>query len=46
MPTLADAERLHILCALDANAGDRGKTAVQLGIDRATLYRKLKTYGM
>jgi len=31
---------------LDLNAGNQTKTAEQLGIGSATLYRKLKKYGL
>lgn len=42
--SLRDTERELILRALDAAAGDVTRAAVQLGIHRATLYRKLKKY--
>ncbi len=42
--TLAEAERTLILATLAANDGHQGKTAAQLGIGTATLYRKLKDY--
>lgn len=38
-------EREYILAALEANAGNRTRTAEQLNIGSATLYRKLKEYG-
>jgi DNA-binding NtrC family response regulator len=41
---LAEVERDHILAALRANGGHRERTAAQLGIGVATLYRKLRTY--
>jgi transcriptional regulator with PAS, ATPase and Fis domain len=41
---LADVERHYILAVLDANDGNRTKTAEQLGIGAATLYRKLRSY--
>jgi len=41
---LDEVERRYILAALDANGGNRTKTAADLGIGPATLYRKLKTY--
>jgi transcriptional regulator with PAS, ATPase and Fis domain len=41
---LADVERQYILAVLDANDGNRTKTAEQLGIGAATLYRKLRSY--
>jgi len=43
---LEDVEREHILAALDLNAGNQTQTAAQLGIASATLYRKLKSYGL
>ena len=42
--SLADVERDYILSVLQANGGNRGQTAEQLGIGSATLYRKLKRY--
>ena len=42
---LADVERDYILAALDHNGGNQTRTAQQLGIGAATLYRKLKAYG-
>ncbi|MEO0483433.1 MAG: sigma-54 dependent transcriptional regulator [Planctomycetota bacterium] len=48
--TLADAlrepERRILLKALDANGWNRQDTAEQLGINRTTLYKKMKTYGI
>ncbi len=44
--SLADCERAHILWVLEANDGNRRHTADQLGIGTATLYRKLKSYGV
>lgn len=43
--TLAAVERAHILAVLARNDGHRERTALQLGIGSATLYRKLKSYG-
>jgi two-component system response regulator HydG len=43
--TLAAVERAHILAVLARNEGHRERTALQLGIGSATLYRKLKAYG-
>jgi transcriptional regulator with PAS, ATPase and Fis domain len=43
--TLAAVERAHILAVLARNEGHRDRTATQLGIGSATLYRKLKAYG-
>ena len=41
---LAEVERQAIVHALEANGGNVSETARALGIDRATLYRKLKRY--
>lgn len=43
---LDQIEKDYILAALDANAGNQTQTAEQLQIGSATLYRKLKSYGM
>lgn len=40
------AERLRIIKALEENGNNRTKTARALGIDKATLYRKLAKYGI
>jgi DNA-binding NtrC family response regulator len=42
--TLEQLERAYILHVLDREAGHQSRTAVRLGIDRRTLYRKLKQY--
>jgi two-component system, NtrC family, response regulator AtoC len=42
---LEEIERRYILRALDALAGNRTLTAQVLGLDRKTLYRKLRSYG-
>lgn len=42
---LRDVEKEYILAALDQNDGHQTRTAKQLGIGTATLYRKLKKYG-
>lgn len=42
---LSDVERDYILAVLKANGGNRARTAAQLQIGPATLYRKLKEYG-
>lgn len=44
--TLEQVERRYILSVLDANGGNRTRTAAELGIGQATLYRKLKEYGV
>jgi two-component system, NtrC family, response regulator HydG len=43
---LEEVERDYILAALDLNAGNQTQTAQQLKIGSATLYRKLKSYGL
>ncbi len=43
---LADVEKDYILAALKLNDGNRTRTAEQLQIGSATLYRKLKRYGL
>ena len=43
---LTDVKRSHILRVLDACLGNRTKAAEILRIDRKTLYRQLKTYGV
>jgi DNA-binding NtrC family response regulator len=44
--TLAAIERAHILAVLEASAGNRAEAARRLGIGSATLFRKLKQYGV
>ena len=39
-------EKAYILEVLELNGGNRTRTAQQLGIGSATLYRKLKSYGI
>ena len=43
---LSDVERRHIEAVLERHDGHREKTAEALGIGVATLYRKLKQYGV
>jgi transcriptional regulator with PAS, ATPase and Fis domain len=43
---LEQVEKEYILVALESNAGNQTRTAEQLGIGSATLYRKLKSYGL
>ena len=43
---LGDVEREYILAVLKHNDGNRTRTAKQLRIGSATLYRKLKSYGL
>jgi two-component system response regulator AtoC len=45
VPSLAEAERMHILRVLDLVKGSRRQAAMLLGIDRKTLYRKLREFG-
>jgi len=44
--SLAGIEREHILRTLHAAGGNRAAAARLLGVDRKTLYRKLKLYGL
>lgn len=44
--SLAEIERAHILRVLDHCGGNKKATAEILGIDRSTLYSKLRTYGV
>jgi DNA-binding NtrC family response regulator len=41
---LAEMERRYILKALEANQGNKSKTAERLGISRSALWRKLKQF--
>ncbi len=41
-----NAERREILSVLRQNSGHRAKTAMALGMDRTTLWRKMKRYGI
>ena len=43
---LDEVEKEHILAVLEMNGGNQTHTAEQLQIGSATLYRKLKSYGM
>ena len=43
---LDEIEKDYILAVLDLNGGNQTRTAEQLGIGSATLYRKLKSYGL
>lgn len=44
--SLAAAERRHILSVLHQCGGNRARTARALGITRATLYKRLREYGV
>ena len=44
--SLDELTRRHILSVLQFTGGDKSKAAKILGIDRSTLYRKLKEYGI
>jgi len=43
---LDEVEKEYIMSVLDRNGGNQTHTAEQLGIGSATLYRKLKKYGV
>ncbi|MDY0002891.1 MAG: sigma-54-dependent Fis family transcriptional regulator [Polyangia bacterium] len=43
---LEEIEKEYIIAALELNGGNQTRTAGQLKIGSATLYRKLKSYGM
>ena len=43
---LGEIEKEYIIAALELNGGNQTQTARQLKIGSATLYRKLKSYGM
>jgi DNA-binding NtrC family response regulator len=44
--SLSEIEKDYILAVLELNEGNQTRTAKQLGIGSATLYRKLKSYGL
>jgi two-component system response regulator HydG len=43
---LNEIEKEYIVAVLELNGGNQTRTAKQLGIGSATLYRKLKSYGL
>jgi DNA-binding NtrC family response regulator len=43
---LNEIEKEYIIAVLELNGGNQTRTAEQLGIGSATLYRKLKSYGL
>ena len=44
--TLDEVEKKYILSTLDKNKGNKSKSAIELGIGRKTLHRKLNEYGI
>jgi DNA-binding NtrC family response regulator len=46
VPTLDEQEKAYIQWVLEENGGNRSATAKILGIDRVSLWRKLKKYGL
>ncbi|MFH2010265.1 MAG: sigma-54-dependent Fis family transcriptional regulator [bacterium] len=44
--SLLEVEKEYILAVLERNGGNQTRSAEQLGIGSATMYRKLKKYGM
>jgi transcriptional regulator of acetoin/glycerol metabolism len=46
IPTLEEVERRHIVYVLDQTGFNLSLSARILGIDRTTLYNKLKRYGL
>ncbi|MBK7071866.1 MAG: hypothetical protein IPH44_06135 [Myxococcales bacterium] len=44
--SLRDLEREGIIAALNATGGNKAQAAAILEIDRSTLYKKLKEYGI
>jgi DNA-binding NtrC family response regulator len=46
LPTLAEAERAHIIRALEGTSWNKKEAAKVLAISRGTLYRKIVEYGL
>lgn len=44
--TIKNAEKIHIQSVLNQFGGRRGKAAEALGIDKSTLWRKMKKFGL
>ena len=44
--SLAEMERRHILATLNANDWNKSRTSSVLGIERSTLDRKIRRYGL
>jgi len=44
-PSLAELEREHVLEALRRTKGNKARAAQLLGVNKATVFRKLKSYG-
>jgi len=44
--TIKEAEKLHIISILNKYKGDRNKVAEALGIDKSTLWRKMKKFNL
>ena len=44
--SIDDLERQAVIAALEASGGNKARAAQQLGIDRTTLYKKLRRYGL
>jgi transcriptional regulator of acetoin/glycerol metabolism len=45
-PDYRHNEYEHIITTLDRNGGSKSATAKELGMDRTTLWRKMKSYGI
>jgi two-component system nitrogen regulation response regulator NtrX len=46
LKSLKDREKLYILQTLEENEWNISRTAEELGIDRVTLYNKIKKYNL
>jgi transcriptional regulator of acetoin/glycerol metabolism len=46
IPTSPRSEKETILETLQRNNGNRTRAALELGVHRSTLWRKIKTYGL